>query len=158
MQSIIKNLAGHEGLGAAGSNEVVVESQSRVLERHTTRTKEMASHPQQNFYSQLEHLQSKYVGTGHPDTTKLYAKTITYLLTCFVSVLWYLFCGLETDGENASFGSCYAGVLCCLDYSLVVVSEWGVNQQRDSLSSYLVSGRLRKGVPTSPSSVQHQLG
>eukprot|EP00190_Bangiopsis_sp_CCMP1999_P006407 CAMPEP_0198724792 /NCGR_PEP_ID=MMETSP1475-20131203/2214_1 /TAXON_ID= ORGANISM="Unidentified sp., Strain CCMP1999" /NCGR_SAMPLE_ID=MMETSP1475 /ASSEMBLY_ACC=CAM_ASM_001111 /LENGTH=90 /DNA_ID=CAMNT_0044486415 /DNA_START=71 /DNA_END=343 /DNA_ORIENTATION=+ len=46
----------------------------------------MASHPLQNFYSQLEHLQSKYVGTGHPDTTKF---------------------------------------------------EWGVNQQRDSISSYL---------------------
>mmetsp|Transcript_42460 Transcript_42460/g.165770 ORF Transcript_42460/g.165770 Transcript_42460/m.165770 type:complete len:92 (+) Transcript_42460:283-558(+) len=29
-----------------------------------------SSHPLQNFYSQLEHLQSKYVGTGHPDTTK----------------------------------------------------------------------------------------
>eukprot|EP00871_Galdieria_phlegrea_P002556 jgi/Galph1/3300/GphlegSOOS_G2002.1 len=30
----------------------------------------MATHPQQNLYSQLEHLQAKYVGTGHPDISR----------------------------------------------------------------------------------------
>jgi len=30
----------------------------------------MATNPPQNLYSQLEHLQSKYVGTGHPDISR----------------------------------------------------------------------------------------
>jgi len=36
----------------------------------TTRRTNMATNPQQNLYSQLEHLQSKYVGTGHPDISR----------------------------------------------------------------------------------------
>lgn len=41
----------------------------------TTRRTNMATNPQQNLYSQLEHLQSKYVGTGHPDISRQYVYT-----------------------------------------------------------------------------------
>jgi len=51
-----------------------------------------------NIHSQLEHLQSKYIGTGHADTTKWEWLTNQHrdrlaLLSALVTVALDLFCG-----------------------------------------------------------------
>jgi splicing factor 3B subunit 5 len=60
-----------------------------------------------NITSQVEHLQAKYVGTGHADLTKLY-------VSCFQRV----------NHEN-------------LHNKKSLISEWAVNQHRDSYASYI---------------------
>ena len=64
------------------------------------------------MHSQLEHLQAKYVGTGHADTTKL--------------------CAEAAQGALNRFHPCPRGRT-----SGVVRSEWAVNQHRDSHALYV---------------------
>lgn len=76
----------------------------------------MTSQERYAAHSQLEHLQAKYVGTGHADTTKLCA---------------------SARGRRPPFLSPRArpGPLTCR--RLLARSEWAVNQHRDSYALYV---------------------
>ena len=69
----------------------------------------MTSQERYSAHAQLEHLQAKYVGTGHSDTTKLCAPQLFFSLPATHLTLAH-------------------SILC---------SEWGVNQHRDSLALYV---------------------
>ena len=77
----------------------------------------MTSQERYSAHAQLEHLQSKYVGTGHADTTKLYVP--------FESQKHF-----EKDAFHFQQFLIFS-FLCAFS------SEWGVNQHRDSLALYV---------------------
>ena len=72
-----------------------------------------------NVHAQLEHLQSKYVGTGHSDTTKLCARARPTPTRTLVGRG-----GSKTRSARSRAPPPHAR------------SEWGVNQHRDSLALY----------------------
>jgi len=72
-----------------------------------------------NINSQLEHLQAKYVGTGHADLNRLSVSLSLFSPKFILNFLFFVF------------------NFCLFFLVLWVCSEWAVNIQRDSYASYI---------------------
>ena len=84
----------------------------------------MTSQERYSAHAQLEHLQAKYVGTGHSDTTKLCAMPRTR----------------ATHGARSCSplpDLCFESLTAQCTFCPRGRSEWGVNQHRDSLALYV---------------------
>jgi len=75
-----------------------------------------------NINSQLEHLQAKYVGTGHADLNRL-SVSLSPFSPKFILNLYLFFHFFK--------------LIVCFFLVTCVYSEWAVNIQRDSYASYI---------------------